>query len=121
MKSLSWPVRFGAGLFAGLAIAYVDNFAFAGEVSPIVIVALLLLATGLASSIWGQRGWIAAVGVWICVPLAHVVKHVLGLPDTLHPNTYTSILMLAAFTFVVTALGAAAGLLIHRQGQTSPP
>ena len=31
-----------------------------------------------------------------------------------HPNTYTSILTLAAFTFVVAALGTGAGMLIHR-------
>jgi hypothetical protein len=61
------------------------------------------------------------ITAWACVPLAHVVKHVLGLPDTLQPNTYKSILMLAAFTFVVAALGTGGGLLIRRltTGSTS--
>ncbi len=117
MKSLQWPIRFGLGLLAGLVIASVDNFAFGGEVSPIVIVLLLLIAAALAAGIWGRQGWIAAAGVWVCVPLAHLIKHVLGLPDTLHPNTYTSIFMLAAFTCVVTTLGAAAGALLHALGK----
>jgi hypothetical protein len=99
----------------------VDNFAFEGEVSPIIIVAMLLAATATAGVVWGQRGWIAVITAWACVPLAHVVKHVLGLPDTLQPNTYKSILMLAAFTFVVAALGTGGGLLIRRltTGSTS--
>jgi hypothetical protein len=46
--------------------------------------------------------------------MAHVVKHVLGLPDTLHPNTYVSILYLAAFTLVVATVGTGCGVLAHR-------
>lgn len=108
-------MRFGCGFVAGLVIAFVDNIAFQGEVSPIVIVVMLLIAAATAAGLWGRQGWIAAAGTWLCVPLVHLVKHVFGLPDTLHPNTYTSILMLAAFTLAVTALGAGGGLLIHRQ------
>jgi hypothetical protein len=114
MKSWRWQARFCVGLAAGIAVAGVDNFAFEGEVSPIVIVVMLLAAATTAVGIWGRRCWITAAGVWMCLPLAHVVKHVLGLPDTLHPNTYASIAMLAAFTFVVTLLGTGAGMLIHR-------
>lgn len=114
MKAWKWPARFGVGLAAGVAVAGVDNFAFEGEVSPVVIVIMLLAATTTAVGIWNRRGWITAAGVWMCVPLAHVVKHALGLPDTLHPNTYTSIAMLVAFTFVVAMLGIWAGTLINR-------
>lgn len=109
-----WSVRLGIGFAAGATIAYVDNFAFEGEASPIIIVAMLLAATAIAGGIWGQRGWVAVAAAWASVPLAHVVKHVLGLPDTLQPNTYMSILMLAAFTLVVAALGTGCGLLIRR-------
>jgi hypothetical protein len=41
------------------------------------------------------------------------VKHVIGLPDTLHPNTYTSILYLAAFTLAVATVGTGCGVLIR--------
>ncbi len=108
-----WPVRLGAGLAAGAAIAYVDNCAFEGEASPIIIVAALFAATAAAGAIWGWRGWVAAGAAWACVPLAHVVKHLLGLPDTLHPNTYTSILYLAVFSLVVAIVGSGCGALVH--------
>jgi hypothetical protein len=109
-----WPAHLGVGLVAGAAIVYVDNCAFEGEVSPIIIVALLLGATAMAGAMWGRSGWLAAAVIWACLPLAHVVKHVLDLPDTLHPNTYTSILYLAAFTLVVAAGGTGCGVLVRR-------
>jgi hypothetical protein len=46
--------------------------------------------------------------------LAHLIKHVLGLPDTMQPNTYTSILMLAAFTLAVATIGTGCGILLRR-------
>ena len=95
MKPWNWPKRFAVGLGVGIAIACVDSFAFGGEVSPIVIVALLIASTATFGGIWGRGGWPAAPAAWMCVPLAHLVKHVLGLPDTLQPNTYPSILMLS--------------------------
>ena len=109
-----WPVRLGVGLAAGVAIVYVDNFAFEGEVSPIIIVAMLLAATATAVAIWGRRGWVTAAAAWACLPLAHLVKHVLGLPDTLHPNTYASILYLAAFSLVVAIASTGCGVLVRR-------
>lgn len=121
MKPWNWSTRFAVGLGAGIAIACVDNFAFGGEISPIVIVALLIASTATFGDIWGRGGWISALAAWICVPLAHLAKHVFGLPDTLQPNTYTSILMLAGFTFVVATLGTGVGMLIHRSGGNRGP
>ena len=116
MKTMlsTWLARLAVGLGAGAAIAYVDCCAFEGEVSPIVIVVLLLAATATAGAIWGRSGWVAAAVTWVCVPLAHVVTHVFALPDTLHPNTYMSILYLAAFTLVIATGGTACGALAHR-------
>jgi hypothetical protein len=109
-----WPTQIGGGTIAAAAIVYADNFAFEGEVSPILIVAMLLAATAIAGAMWGRSAWIAAAVTWACVPCAHLVKRVLGLPDTLHPNTYTSILYLAAFTLVVAISGTACGALIRK-------
>jgi hypothetical protein len=109
---MKWPLILG--LIVGAGIAAVDNVLFEGEVSPIVIVGMLLAATFAAGANWGRRGWVAAVAVWAWVPAAHLAKRVLGLPDTLHPNTYASILMLAAFTLGVAVVGTACGLLVHR-------
>jgi len=110
----NWQTRFLIGLIAGAIIVFIDNFAFRGEVSPIVIVIMLLISTITVGAIWKWHAWVAAVTVWICVPMTHVVKHLLGMPDTLHPNTYTSILMLAVFTFVISAIGFLFGALINR-------
>ena len=107
-------IRIVVGLAAGLGVAAVDNFAFAGEVSPIVIVGMLLIVAGAFGTVWGSRAAIAAIVVWTCLPIAHVVKRVFGLPDTLHPNTYASILKLAIFSLVVTAVGFGLGLVLHR-------
>jgi hypothetical protein len=108
------PLLVGIGFVAGVAIVAVDNFASGGEVSPIVIVAMLFAVTTTAGWIWGWGGWRASVVVWLCVPLAHLVKHLLSLPDTLQPNTYTSILMLAAFTFAVSTIGTGCGVLLRK-------
>jgi asparagine N-glycosylation enzyme membrane subunit Stt3 len=109
-----WSVRLLAGGAAGLVIVFVDNVWAAGEVSPIVVVAFLLVATFLAAAAWGERGWLSAAATWACVPLAHVVKHLLGMPDTLQPNTYLSMLYLAGFCLVVSVIGFVLGLLVHR-------
>ena len=110
----NWQTRFLIGLIAGAIIVFIDNFAFRGEVSPIVIVIMLLISTITVGAIWKWHAWVAVVAVWICVPMTHVVKHLLGMPDTLHPNTYTSILMLAVFTFVISVIGFLFGTLINR-------
>jgi len=107
--------RVVTGLFAGAAIAAVDNFASGGEVSPIVIVALLLAAAGIAGALWGRRGWVAALLAGACVPSAHLARHLLDLPDTLHPNTYASILKLAAFSLAVAFIGLAGGVLLRKR------
>jgi len=109
----SFLARVFAGLLAGAAIAAVDNMAFGGEVSPFVIVAMLLAATCFAGTFWGSHAWAAVLFTWACLPSAHLVKHLLGLPDTLHPNTYASILKLAAFTLAVATVGTAGGVLLR--------
>jgi hypothetical protein len=98
----------------GAVISAVDNVISNGEVSPIVIVAMLFAAAAAAGLFWGRRGWLVAFAVWAWIPAAHLAKRLLGLPDTLHPNTYASIVMLAAFSFVIATVGIACGLLARR-------
>ena len=117
----SWPARLLFGLAAGAAIAYVDNVAFEGEVSPVVIVGMLVAVTATAGVIWGARAWNTAAAAWVWIPLVHLAKLALGFPDTLRPNTYASILLLAAFTLAVAALGWAAGVLIRGRAPAEPP
>jgi hypothetical protein len=98
----------------------VDNVLFEGEVSPIAIVGLLLAAAATAGMRWGARGLAAAALTWACVPAAHVVKRAFGLPDTLHPDTWASVLLLAMFTLVVTTVGSGCGLLARRLAGRGP-
>ncbi len=114
IKKIAVKLLLGTGFVSGAVIAAVDNFAFHGEVSPIIIVAMLFATTLVLGWIFGWRGWPASATVWACVPLAHLIKHMAGLPDTLHPNTYASILMLAVFTLVIAAIGSGCGAVLHR-------
>ncbi len=107
-------IRAGIGVIVGAGIAAVDNFAFGGEVSPIVIVGMLLVFGAAAGTIWGLRAAVATAIVWVWLPLAHVLKHMMRLPDTIHPNTYASIVKLGVFTFAVTAIGLGLGLAFRR-------
>ncbi len=102
------------GIFCGAAIAFVDNFAIGGEVSPILIVLLLLLFSSMAGILWGRRGWMAAISGWIIIPLVHLLKHIFNLPDTIYPNTYASIFWLAAFTLVMMAIGFGCGMILRK-------
>jgi hypothetical protein len=110
----SVSIRVGIGVIVGAGIAAVDNFAFGGEVSPIVIVGMLLVFGAAVGMIWGGRAAVAAAIAWVWLPMAHVLKHLLRLPDTIHPNNYASLLKLGAFTFVVTAIGLGFGLAFRR-------
>lgn len=103
-----------AGFIAGAGIAAVDTLAFGGEVSPIVIVGMLLVISGAIGITWGSRGVVAAGLAWVWLPLAHVVKRAFGLPDTIQPNTYASILLLGIFSLAVTGLGLGFGIAVRR-------
>ena len=107
-------IRAGIGVVVGAGIVAVDNFAFGGEVSPIVIVGMLLVFSAAAAMIWGVRAAVATAIAWVWLPMAHLLKHLMRLPDTIHPNTYASILKLGVFSFMVTAVGLGLGLAFRR-------
>lgn len=110
----------GIAAVAGIAISAVENFTFRGEISPIVIVALLLLATASLGIGWGIRAWPSVAAVWFWLPATHVAKHLMGMPDTLHPNTYPSIVALAGFSLIVCCLGFFAGAAVRNAVISSP-
>jgi hypothetical protein len=106
------PVQIGFGIIAGAANIYIDNFGSKGEVSPIVTTFILFTETTTSGIIWKKNGWIASTIAWVSLPMAHIIKHLYNLPDTLHPNTYASILYLSGFTLLVGAVGTGLGYLI---------
>ena len=61
-----------------------------------------------------KRRWLAVGLVWVWLPVAHLVKHLLGLADTLHPNSYLSIAALAAISLATCLLGVAVGVGVGR-------
>ncbi|HEY0776386.1 MAG TPA: hypothetical protein VGD56_00330 [Gemmatirosa sp.] len=103
-----------AAVALGVTTAAVDNVALDGEASPILVVAMLVGATAMLGTLASRRPWGTALAVWLWVPLAHLVKHGLGMPDTLHPNTYASILKLGVFSLVVAGVGTGCGVLTRR-------
>lgn len=98
---------------AGASIAAVDSFASGGEVSPIVVVVLLFTAGMVVAALGGRRPWLVTLLVWMWLPMAHVAKHALGLPDTIQPNTPASIALLGAFSLAVTVVGTGCGVLVR--------
>ena len=111
--SISHPTRLDFGIACGVAIALVDGFANGGEVSPVVVVALLLAASAAIGALWGLSGWPAAAIVWAALPAPHVIKLAIGLTDAQHPSTWASIAQLAGFTGVVVAIGGVGGALLR--------
>ena len=109
-------VPMAVGLAAGAIVAYADNYAFGGEISPAIIVGMLLAVTAALGAVLGRRGWLPGMAAWTCIPLAHLARHVLGMPDTLRPNTYGSIMLLAAFTLGVAIVGVGCGLMCRKVG-----
>ena len=107
-------VLVGIAVALGLAIAAVDNFALEGEVSPAVVVGMLLAAAAIVGALGSRRVWLTALAIWFWIPLAHLVKHVLGMRDTLQPNTYPSIAMLGVFSLIVALVGTACGIFARR-------
>lgn len=114
------PARLLTGFVIGAGVAAVDNFAVHGEVSPIIIVAMLLAVAAAIGSLWDSAGFISALLTWAWLPLTHIVKHIYGMPDTLYPNTYQSIAMLAAFSAMVTCVGFAVGMAVYSLRKNSP-
>ena len=76
------------GLAAGLVVSAVDLYAAGGHVPPVVIVALPL-------------------------PAVHAFRHARGWPDTISPNTWDSIVMMALFALAVAGAGFAAGAVLR--------
>jgi len=107
-------LRLGIGLLAGTAIAATDNLAFGGEVSPIVIVAIVVIFASAAGTVWGSRAILPITMAWVFLPVVHLVKHVFSMPDTIHPNTYASIVKLGVFSFAISAVGLGFGLACYR-------
>lgn len=102
-----------AGLVAGLAISAVELYAAGGHVPPVVIVALQIAASAAIGGLWGWSAWPGAIAVAAPMPAVHAIRHALGWPDTISPNTWDAIVMMALFAVAVAGAGFAAGAVLR--------
>ena len=66
---------------------------------PIVIVVMVLAATATIAAVWGRHGWATGRRCVVVRTARSSHRTRSWAAGHLAPNTYTSILMLAAFTF----------------------
>ncbi|MFN7977531.1 MAG: hypothetical protein U0P30_05300 [Vicinamibacterales bacterium] len=101
------------GLVSGLAISAVDLYAAGGHVPPVMIVVLQIVASGTVGGLWGWAAWPGAIAVAAPLPAVHTIRHALGWPDTISPNTWDSIVMMGLFALAVAGAGFAAGAVLR--------
>lgn len=99
------------GLAAGVTVAAIET-AGGGAVRPVAVVALVIAAAFGVGLRWGWAGWLGALAVALPVPGLHLGKHVLGLPDTIQPNTYDALVMMTLFHVALAGAGLAAGAVL---------
>jgi hypothetical protein len=99
---------------SGLFIAAIDRAALFGDDSAQFTVFLWLVFSGLLGFARPHRPWLWAVLIGPGLPLTSLVLHVLGLPGSVHPDTYTTILLLLPISLAVCSFGAYGGALVRR-------
>jgi hypothetical protein len=107
-------LKYVAAVIIGLIISAVDNYAFGGEITPMVVILLLLLSTSGMSVIVNAKAYLISIIIWFFLPAVHLIKHIFGLSDTIEPNTYQSILLLALVTFLICQIGFLVGRGIRK-------
>ncbi len=105
----------------GLLIAALDRASLFGDDSAQFTALLWLLSSGLLGFALPRRPWLWAslIGPWLS--LTNSVLHVLGLPGSVHPDTYLTILILLPLSLAVCLLGAYVGALARRALQPPSP
>jgi hypothetical protein len=99
---------------SGLVIAALDRAAPFGDDSAKLTLLLWLLASGLLGFARPRRPWLWAVLIGPWLSLTNLVRHVLGLPGSVHPDSYRTILLLLPLSLAVCSLGAYGGALARR-------
>jgi hypothetical protein len=114
--------RLGVAAYAmavahGLLVAAFDVAAPFGDDTEKCTVLLWLLSCGSLGLLRPRRPWRWALLVGPWVPAVHAARHALGLPDSLNPNTYVTVLILLPVSLAVCLAGAYAGSLVGRAGR----
>ncbi len=98
----------------GLIIVCVDLFADRGEISPAVVLALLLGAGAIVGAIHKRFSVLLAVLTAVSLPGIHLALHLAGRKTTLQPDTVTSILMVGVVAVCAATIGVLIGAAARR-------
>ena len=98
----------------GLIIVCVDLFADRGEISPAVVLALLLSAGAIVGAIHKRFSVLLAVLTAVSLPGIHLALHLAGRKTTLQPDTVTSILMVGVVAVCAATIGVLIGAAARR-------
>ena len=93
----------------GLLTAVADIAAPFGDDSSKLTLLLWLFFSGSLGFAMPRSPWRWALLVGCWVSLGHLVVHVLGFPDSIHPNTYATIVILIPVSLAVCSVAAYGG------------
>lgn len=98
-----------AAIGLGLVITGVDLFADRGEISPGVVLFLLLIAGAIVGAIHRRFSLVLAALTAVSLPAVHLVLHLAGRKTTLQPDTVASILMVGLAAVCAATVGVLIG------------
>jgi hypothetical protein len=110
----SWDLPAAAlAVAAGLLVAVFDVAAPFGDDTAKGTLFLWVVACGSLGLLLPRRPWRWALLVAPWLPVVHGLRHALGLTDSIHPNTYTTIAILVPISAAVCLLAAYGGALVR--------
>lgn len=101
-------------IILGLVVVCVDLFADRGEISPAVVLVLILIAGAIVGAIHGRFSLVLAVLTAVSLPAIHLALHLAGRKTTLQPDTVTSILMVGLVAVCAATIGVLIGAAARR-------
>jgi hypothetical protein len=106
---------YSLSIILGLFVAWFDVRAPFGDDTSKGTVLLWLVFGGSLGFLWPRQSWrwAASLGPW--VPAIHLLRHVWGLPDSINPNNYATILLLVPVSLAVCLIGSFGGSLLRNQ------
>ncbi len=109
-------------MIVGISTArfHIDVVAPFGDDSSKLTILLWLLSSGGLGFVMPRRPWRWALlmGPWLS--LTHLIVHASGLPDSIHPDTYAIMLLLAPMSLAACSVGASGALARRVVAEPSP-
>jgi len=103
-----------AAVVLGFGIVFVDLFADGGEISPAVVLSLLLVAGAIIGVIHSRFSFWLALLISISLPAVHLILHLRGYKTKLQPDTVASILLVGMVALCTACIGVLIGASARR-------